>query len=344
MVHRLLVRGVNWVGDSMMTLPALRELRRVFPGAHLTLMVRPWVADLFAETPLADDLLPYDNRRESFLSGVAKLRAGRFDAAVLFQNAFEAAALTFAARIPRRIGFAAEGRRWLLTDAFPVTPATRRKHQIYYYLDLVAQLEMRLTGATQVNYASPDYRLPVAPSAYAALDAKLPSLNRDARCVAVVPGAANSRAKQWPPASFTALLDRLAEHPDIQPFLIGAPDERPLCDAIRRAMRRPERATVLAGELSLRESTALLSRCAAVVSNDTGPAYVAAALERPLVTIFGPTDPNQISPFSPTASIVRKLVPCAPCLLKDCPIDHRCMTGLTPELVYQATRRALGLT
>ncbi|MCS7080236.1 MAG: lipopolysaccharide heptosyltransferase II [Chloracidobacterium sp.] len=344
MIHRLLVRGVNWVGDSMMTLPALRELRRLFPNAHLTLMVRPWVADLFADTPLADDLLPYDNRQASFLSGVAKLRAGRFDAAVLFQNAFEAAAMTFAARIPRRIGFATEARGVLLTDAFPVTAATRRKHQIYYYLDLVAQLETRLTGATQVNYASLDYRLPVAPSAYAALDAKLPNVGRNGRPVAVVPGAANSRAKQWPPASFTALLDRLADHPDLQLFLLGASNERPLCDAIRSAMRRPERAVVLAGELALRESVALLSRCAVVVSNDTGPAYVAAALDRPLVTIFGPTDPNQISPFSPTARIIRRLVPCAPCLLKDCPIDHRCMTGLTPEMVYQATRDALGLT
>jgi heptosyltransferase-2 len=106
-------------------------------------------------------------------------------------------------------------------------------------------------------------------------------------------------------------------------------------------MQCPERVTILAGELSLRESVALLSRCAAVVSNDTGPAYIAAALDRPLVTIFGPTDPNQISPFSPTARQVRKLVPCAPCLLKDCPIDHRCLTGVTPDMVYQALLAAL---
>ncbi len=343
MFHRLLVRGVNWIGDTMMTLPALRELRRIFPGARLTLMVRPWVADLFTDTPLADDLLLYDRCRESFLSGVAKLRAGGFDAALLFQNAFEAAALAFAARIPRRIGFATEGRRFLLTDALPVTPATRRKHQLYYYLDLLAQWETRLTGQTQVNYEAPDYRLPVAPTAYAALAAKLPHLERSGRSVAIVPGAANSRAKQWPATSFAALLDRLADQDDLHLWLIGAPQERPLCDAVRRAMRRPERATVLAGELSLRESVALLSRCAAVVSNDTGPAYVAAALERPLVTIFGPTDPNQISPFSPTARIVRKLVPCAPCQLKDCPIDHRCLTELTPETVYQATLTALAL-
>ncbi|OYT73411.1 MAG: lipopolysaccharide heptosyltransferase II [Chloracidobacterium sp. CP2_5A] len=344
MVHRLLARGVNWVGDSIMTLPALRELRRVFPDARLTLMARPWVADLFADTPLADDLLLYDSREESFLSGVAKLRARRFDAAILFQNAFESAALAFAARIPRRIGFATEARRWLLTEAVPITPATRRKHQIYYYLDLVAQLEARLTGTTQVNYEALDYRLPVAPSAVAALDAKLPNLGQSARPVAVVPGAVNSRAKQWAPTSFTDLLDRLADHADLELFLVGAPDERPLCESIRQAMRRPARATVLAGALSLRESVAFLSRCAAVISNDTGPAYIAAALDRPLVTIFGPTDPDQISPFSPTARIVRKLVPCAPCLLKECPIDHRCLAGVTPETVYQAACRALGFT
>ena len=336
MFQRLLVRGTNWVGDSIMTLPALRELRRLFPTAHLTLMVRPWVADLFADTPLADDLLLYDNRQESFLSGVAKLKAGRFDAAIFFQNAFEAAALATAARIPRRIGFATDGRRFLLTDAFPVTLATRRKHQIYFYLDLVAQLETRLTGVSHVNYEGLDYRLPVSAAAHAALDAKRPDLRQVAHPLAIVPGAANSRAKQWPAAAFTVLLDRLTTAHDWPLFLVGAPGERPLCEAIRQGMQRPERVTVLAGELSLRESVALLSRCAAVVSNDTGPAYVAAALDRPLVTIFGPTDPNQISPFSPTARQVRNLVPCAPCLLKDCPIDHRCLTGVTPDMVYQA--------
>ncbi|MFQ3590166.1 MAG: lipopolysaccharide heptosyltransferase II [Chloracidobacterium sp.] len=341
MFRRLLVRGTNWVGDSIMTIPALRELRRIFPTAHLTLMVRPWVADLFADTPLADDLLLYDNRRESFWSGVVKLRAGRFDAAVLFQNAFEAAALAFAARIPQRIGFATEARHLLLTDAFPVTPATRRKHQIYYYLDLVAQWETRLTGKTEVNYEALDYRLPVAADARAAVEAKLPDLGRHGYPVAIVPGAANSRAKQWPPQAFTALLDRLAERDELQLFLVGAPNEHPLCEAIRQGMRRPDRAATLAGELSLRESVAFLACCAVVVSNDTGPAYVAAALDRPLVTIFGPTDPNQISPFSPTARIVRKLVPCAPCLLKDCPIDHRCLTGVTPDMVCQAMLDAL---
>lgn len=342
--QRLLVRGANWVGDSIMTLPALRELRRLFPRAHLTLMVRPWVADLFADTPLADDLLLYDNRRESFFFGVAKLKAGRFDAAILFQNAFEAAALACAARIPRRIGFATEGRRLLLTDAFPVTPATRRKHQIYYYLDLIAQLEARLTGASQVNYEILDYRLPVSPAAQAALDAKLPNLRQIEPPLAIVPGAANSRAKQWPASAFTALLDRLAAQHDWPLFLVGAPNERPLCEAICQGMRHPERVTILAGELALRESVALLSRCAGVVSNDTGPAYIAAALDRPLVTIFGPTDPNQISPFSPTARQVRKLVPCAPCLLKDCPIDHRCLTGVTPDRVYQTLLAVLGET
>lgn len=335
MFSNLVVRGTNWVGDSIITIPALRELRRIFPQARLTLLVRPWVGGIFEGSGLVDDLLFYDNRETPFLKGVKLIKEKKFDGAVLFQNAFEAAALTTLARVPRRIGFPTEGRGPMLTDSIPLEEATKRKHQIYYYLDLISRMEEKLFGKSNVDYEAIDYRLPVTEAAQAAAVAKLPDLEPGRKIVALVPGAANSRAKQWPPASFAALIDLFDERKDCALYLLGAPNEKALCDDIA-GMAQRGRARVLAGTFTLAESIAFLSKCDAVISNDTGPAYVTAALDRPLLTLFGPTDPNMISPFSNTARRLRKLVHCAPCMLRDCPIDHRCMTGITPEMAFEA--------
>jgi heptosyltransferase II len=340
MFSNLVIRGTNWVGDSIITIPALRELRRIFPEARLTLLVRPWVGGIFEGSGLVDDLLFYDNRETSFLEGVKRLKAGKFDAAILFQNAFEAAALTTLARIPKRFGFPTESRGPMLTTAIPLEEATRRKHQIYYYLDLVSRLEEILFGRSNVNYETLDYRLPVTEAAQVAALAKIPDLETGRKIVALVPGAANSRAKQWPPASFAGLIDLFSEREDCALFLLGAPNERPLCEEIA-GMAKRGRARVLAGDFTLSESIAFLSKCDAVISNDTGPAYITAALDRPLLTLFGPTDPNMISPFSKTARQLRKLVHCAPCMLRDCPIDHRCLTGITPEMAFTAASAML---
>jgi heptosyltransferase-2 len=343
MFRRIVVRGVNWIGDSVISVAALRETRRLFPQAHLTLLVRPWVAGLFEGTDLADDIALYDGRRASFWSGVATLRAGKFDAAILFQNSFEAAALAFAARIPTRIGYPTEGRGPLLTERIPLAAATHRKHQIFYYLDLISRLEERLTGASHVDFSSPKYALPVSDERRKSVRDSLVAAGADPGrpWAALAPGAANSRAKQWPPASFAALADLLAERDGCEVFLVGAPNESPICQDVADRARARDRVRTLAGALSLPESVAFLAECHLVVSNDTGPAYVAAALDRPLVTIFGPTDPNMIRPYSDTAHIARKLVHCAPCLLRDCPIDHRCLSDLTPEDVYRRARPLL---
>ncbi len=341
MTERIVIRGTNWVGDSIITIPALREIRRIFPTAELTLLARPWVTGIFEGTDLIDDVLTYDSRTESFWSCVAKIRREHFDTAFLFQNALEAAALVFAGRVNRRVGYPTESRGVFLTDSIPLAAATRRKHQIFYYLDLISRFEETLTGTSRVDFTAPDYRLPVAESARRAVRDRLvgEGLDPNKRWIAVCPGATNSNAKRWPAEYFAALCDRLLDRDDTEVCLIGAGNELDVSQAVLSHARRP--VTVLTGKTSLSESIAFLTWCDLVVSNDTGPAYISAALDRPLLTIFGPTDPNMISPFSPHARMARKLVHCAPCMLRECPIDHRCLRGLSADEVFRVATEML---
>ncbi|MBX7221176.1 MAG: lipopolysaccharide heptosyltransferase II [Blastocatellia bacterium] len=341
--RNLLVRGTNWVGDSIITIPAFRELRRMFPAARISVLARPWVTGIFEDSGLVDDILTYDSRTESFLTCVKKIKAQKFDTAILFQNAFEAAALAFCARIPRRVGFPTDGRRFLLTDAIPLEKATLRKHQLFYYLDLLARYEERLTGITQVNHQNPDYRLPVAEPRRLAIRTRLRDefgISTEKQWIAVCPGATNSMAKRWPVEYFAQLIDRLLARPDLEVMLIGAANELDVSQAVLAQATQKNRIRLLTGKTSLAESIAFLTWCDLVISNDTGPAYLTGALDRPLLTIFGPTDSTMICPYSNHAHIIRKLVHCAPCMLRECPIDHRCMRNLLPEEVLH---RALEL-
>ena len=146
-IKRIVVRGTNWVGDAVMTVPALRELRRLLPDAHVKLAVRSWAEGLFAEADFIDDLMIYDRRGlSSVIQQIRKWRQRSFDLAVLFQNAFEAALIPAVARVPFRIGYVTDGRRALLTNAIPVPEWRSSKHEVFYYLNVVAEIERLLTG------------------------------------------------------------------------------------------------------------------------------------------------------------------------------------------------------
>jgi len=341
-IAKILVRGTNWIGDSVITLPALRELRRALPGAHLALLVKPWVADLFAGADFLDEVIPYDRGPgiAEFLRFARTLRARDFDAAILLQNAFEAAALAVAARIPVRIGFPTDGRRLLLTHPLRAGRPVRHTNQMYGYLNIAAQAEELLTGGSRVDFLRPQYRLEADPGQKERMRRRL----REARwrpgqkIVAVNPGATNNPLKRWPAERFALLADRLSGEAGCTVVLIGGASEEAIADDVLGRMRKS--AVKLTGRTSLRESVALLELSDLVVSNDTGPAYVAAALDRPTLTIFGPTDCWAICPTSPTVVIVCEPVPCAPCRVRRCPENHACMRRITVDRVYET---ALGM-
>jgi heptosyltransferase-2 len=331
------VRGANWVGDAVMTVPALRELRRLLPRARVTLATRRWAEGIFEGADFIDDFLltgETSNKPRAVFAEAREWRARRFDLALLFPNAFAPALVAALARVPARLGYATQGRSPLLTHRLNVPEWRGRRHEVFYYLDIVSELERLLYGTTAVAGREPDTRLP-APETSAREAFELLSesgVDASRTLVALCPGSTNSRAKRWPAERFAAVADMLAEGAGAQVVLVGAAEELDISEQVARLMRA--RPVVLTGRTDLSRTAAVLRASDLLVTNDTGPAHVAAGVGCPVVVIFGPTNPLTTSPFSPTAEVVRRPPDCAPCMLRDCPIDHRCMTAVTPEEVF----------
>ena len=335
---RILVRGTNWIGDAVMSEPALSAIRHAFPKAEITLLVKPAVAELFQQHPAIDHTLVYEHRgRHARLSGKwalgSELRRGRFDVAILFQNAFEAALLAFLAGIPRRYGYGTDGRGFLLTDSITVPDRTAFGHQTRYYMNLLRPL-----GVTP-SPAAP--RLFVSQLEEELMRQRLAETGIQAteRLIGINPGSTYGSAKRWLPERFAEATDRVLEQFGGRVVIVGATGEEALGQAIAAKMRR--KPVVLSGRTSIRELMAVIKQCRLFVTNDTGPMHIAAAFGVPVVAIFGPTDSRTTSPFGETHQIVRQPVECSPCLLRECPIDHRCMTGVTVEHVYEAAAEQL---
>ncbi|PYS93814.1 MAG: lipopolysaccharide heptosyltransferase II [Acidobacteria bacterium] len=343
-IERVVVRGANWVGDAVMTVPALCELRRLLPHARITLATRSWAEGIFADVDFVDDLLLIDERARglrSFMRQVGAWRAHRFDLALLLPNAFEPALVAAAARVPMRFGYATDARARLLTHALPPPDWRSTRHEVFYYLYLVAALEHALTGAQTVTTRAPAFALSVSDvrrhDAGALLHAH--GIKFDRPLVALCPGSTNSRAKRWPVASYAALADRLIEESGAAVVLIGARAELDVTEQVVAQMQHQP--IVLTGETNLAQTVAVLSLVDLLVTNDTGPAHIAAALQRPTLVIFGPTNSLTTRPFAPVAEIIREPPDCAPCMLRDCPIDHRCMTAITPMDVFSRAQALL---
>src|SRR5690349_13650366 len=267
-IKRVVVRGTNWVGDSVMTLPALRALRRVLPEAQITLVVRPSARGIFADVDFIDEILIY-NRRNAFSipSQVREWRQRRFDLAVLFQNAFEAALIPFLAGVPVRLGYATESRQALLTHPLALPDWRSSRHEVFYYLYLVTALEQMLFGQSTICESEPDASIQISESrkndARDLLRAY--SVTEDDSVVAICPGSINSRAKRWPAESFAALADRLIDSRR-RVLLIGSKDELDVTESVTQKMRN--QAVVLTGKTSLDQITAVLDRADLVVTND----------------------------------------------------------------------------
>ena len=340
------MRGTNWVGDAVMTVPALRALRRLFPRARLTLATRPWAEGIFAGADFIDDFLVAGNTSGSpsaVFKEAREWRARRFDLAVLFPNAFAPALVAALARVPVRVGYATQGRAPLLTHRVGIPEWRGGRHEVFYYLHLVAELERSLYGTSNVETRGPDTGLCVTDArAREAQQLLRESGVRSGRpLVAVCPGSTNSRAKRWPAERFAAVADMLSERTGAEVVLVGAAEESDISEEVARRMRA--RPFVLTGKTDLAQTAAVLKASDLLVTNDTGPAHIAAAVGCPVVVIFGPTNPITTRPFASSAEVVRRPPDCAPCMLRDCPIDHRCMTAVTAEEVFERAAHALEL-
>lgn len=319
----IVVRAPNWVGDAVLSIPALKSLRQRFPSARITLLARAWVAGLFQSSAFLDRIWRLS---PNWVANVRRTRQARFDTGILLTNSFGSAVAMRAGGVTERIGYATEMRSALLTR--PVSLEPGKHHQTHYYLNLLESAfgpgpapDIGMTPSEEER----DRARRVLTQA---------GLGDAQRLLVLSPGAAFGSAKRWTEAGFAGLADRL-ESEGFRTVIVGSAAEREIGDRVAALMHRP--ATNLAGQTDLETLVGLLASAALVVTNDSGPMHVAAALGTPTLGIFGATDPEVTGPVGPRTRVVSHEVECSPCLLRNCPIDHRCMEGLSVERVFEAS-------
>jgi heptosyltransferase II len=331
-IGKIFVRSTNWIGDAVMTTPAMGAVRAAFPQAEIVVAANPTVAELLRHHPDCDRLLVYDKEGPhhgftGLLRFAAEIRRERFDLAILFQNAVRAAIMTSLAGVPRRAGYTTDGRAFLLTHRVRGWRRARRLHHTDYYCRMLAGLGIE-GGHGQLKLHCTEEEQSWAREQLGA-----------GWWVAINPGATYGSAKRWFPDRFAEVADCLAEDFSARILLVGGPNERGIGEEVVSKMRATP--LNLAGRTSVRQLMALLSQCRLLVTNDSGPMHVAAAFGVPIVAIFGSTDHTTTSPLSASCRIVRKPTACAPCLKTECPTDHRCMTAITVADVVGAVRSVL---
>lgn len=338
-IKNILIRSTNWVGDAIMTTPAIQAIRQNFPNAKISILAKPWVKDVFAANPCIDHIIVYDSmHRHKGLRGQVRmareLAEQGLDLAILLQNAFEAAWLAYLARIPRRAGYNTDARSLLLTHSVPLKKETKKIHQVYYYLRMLEGLGLEIEGEPKL-FLSP----PPDAATWAQKTLFKAGVREGDDLIGINPGAAYGPAKRWLPERFVELARMLTRQADAKVVVFGTNADRKVGEGALATA--PERVINMAGKTTLGQAMALMARCRVFITNDSGLMHVAAALHIPLVAIFGSTNPVTTGPFSDRVVIVRKDINCSPCLKAVCPVDFRCMKEIMPEEIYMATLRML---
>lgn len=343
-VHSLLVRGTNWVGDAVMSVPALKEIRRIFPNAKLSLLVTPWVKEVYAAADFIDETVVYEKPgRHDGIAGLRRLtlelRARRFDLCILLQNAFEAALIAFWARIPIRLGYARDARRLLLTHPVPIDPEVARVHQAYYYLGILSGAGLLPPRPWQDRgYRLDSIALGVRDTDISTAREVLREhgISPDDVVIGLSPGASYGSAKRWPADRFAAVADCLASDEPARIVIFGSPADVEVAQQVAAKMRH--RPVILAGKTTLGQLMGLIRACRLFITNDSGPMHLAAALDVAQLAIFGSTSEIATGPLSDRAEVIKNQVECNPCFLRECPIDFPCMLGIPAERVIAAAR------
>ena len=333
---KILVRGTNWIGDAVMTIPAIRQLRRLFPDANLTLQSRSGAKGILEQAHLFDEIITPGG----LFDQVGELRRRRFDLAVIFPNSFSSALAVRLGGVERSFGYAAERRSLLLTDPVAVPDWKESRHEVYYYLELVAAVEKSFFGQVSEPLSlEPDLTIEETGAKIAREALRALGLNEGRKTVAIAPGSTNSRAKRWIPQRFAALNDMLQSELACNVILLGSKDDREISSTVTSlSTHRP---FDLTGETDIEHAAAILSTVDLLISNDMGLAHVAPAVGTETIVIFGPTNQLTTRPLSSNATVISANVECAPCMLRDCPIDHRCMTRVSVEEVFERAKEKL---
>lgn len=328
-MRRIVIRTANWLGDVVMTLPAMTAVREKYPDAHIAVVANPLAAQLLENHPGCDEIIVYDRKGEDsgifgFLRFVSSLRRRKFDCAILFQYAIEAGLIAALAGIPRRLGFATDNRRFLLTHPVPFGEREKTLHQVDAFLRILSHYDITTTEKIQ--------QLTLTEGERAWAKEQLP----EGPVVAINPGAAYGSAKRWYPERFAAVADFMAKEHGMTAVLTGGPGEIEIGRDIAAAMQ--SQVFNFVGKTSVRQMMSLIDAASLMITNDSGPMHIAAGFNVPIVAIFGPTNHTTTCPLSDHYRIVRHDVECSPCMLRECPIDHRCMDRVTVHDVIKSAQ------
>ncbi len=370
---KILIRSTNWIGDAVMTTPAVHSIRENFPDAEITMLAVPWVADIFRMSPDVDNLFIYDKKNlyQGKVKGVFKLaddlKSFQFDAAILLQNAFEAALITRLAGIPVRAGYKRDGRGILLSHGVAISDEMKTKHQVHYYQNLLRglgletgpdSLQLHIPGELDhwarglvdcLRFQSPVSLLEQQQGTHNAGLPELKALGREGVAIPVIgfnPGAAFGPAKQWPVDKFAALASLIAENYGESGCVImvfGTAADSKAAQKIRNnCMRTPYHVLDMTGKTSLKQAMALINCCDVFVTNDSGLMHVAAGLGTPSIAIFGSTDHIATGPYSKNSIILRREMECSPCMQTHCPQGHlKCLESISANDVYDEVAQML---
>ncbi|HXX81210.1 MAG TPA: lipopolysaccharide heptosyltransferase II, partial [Thermodesulfovibrionales bacterium] len=338
MYEKILVRGVNWIGDAVMTLPALKALRKAHPESNITLLVKPSVAAIFEKNPSIDEIILYEERFQGPFGKLIlsqRLREKHFSMAILLQNAFDAGLITFLAGIPQRMGYNRDGRAFLLTKVIPFHEDDRKMHHIDYYLNLLRALEICAENTQPWIHLSLEERLK-------ARDA-LSQLKRP--ILGIHPGAAYGSAKRWLPDRFGEVAYWFIKDTGGSVVIFGGMDNDETAHEIARLATIYGAGSSLvnmAARTSLRELVGQVSECDIFLSNDSGPMHIAYAVGTPLVALFGSTDPGLTGPVGEGSVVIHHPLSCSPCFGRTCrQNDLRCMYAITSDEVFLAIKKIL---
>ncbi|HBA83214.1 MAG TPA: lipopolysaccharide heptosyltransferase II [Verrucomicrobia bacterium] len=329
--ENLLICGVNWIGDSIMTMPALQEFRQRNPQARITLLVKPALMPIWSLHSAPEDLIPLQSGWEGTLKTVRELKTRHFDRAYIFPHSFRSALLPFLAGIPRRVGMPGPFRNAMLTKIVRPTAQSSRGHQVYEYADLL------LGPGSPLRDLEP--RLTIPAELLKQTSARLSSLPLPR--IALIPGAARGPSKRWPAAHFAEVGRRLLQDKRAGILLLGSQSEHAVCAEIEKAMSAQSRVLNFAGRTSLPELAAALSLCDLAITNDSGGMHLAAAAGRPVVAVYGITDPDKTGPLGPRHIILQN----SPIRCRDVgrqsELAQKCLASITPEQVCEAANRIL---
>jgi heptosyltransferase-2 len=332
---KIAVRAPNWIGDSILALPAIAMLHENFPESKIWIIGQNWIKDIFLPLDYVEGVIPLKNPTSlrSLLQGAKTLEKNHFDVGLLLTNSFSSALLFFLAKIPQRWGYNRDFRRLLLTKKVKINNSSLSVHQVQYYTNLLSGLGLPSSLRPLALTLDPDVRHQ-ANNLLVSL-----GISFQRPLVVLNPGAFYGSAKRWPAARFAELATELQEKNQVDIIIVGSADELVIAQTIASQMKHPP--FIVSGKTTVSQLAGVLLHAALFVSNDSGPMHLANSLEVPVVSIFGPTDPRLTGPYQQPSAVVKKETDCWPCRHRECPTDHRCMESISARDVYHACERFL---